>query len=141
MKLRDNYRDFLVEQIKCAGQELIDRAEQIAASGLSEITGLDIWISLSSLNEQPLEIEWTTKVLSRNAIDYMRGFDKKPKPMTCKERLMIEHPEKVDNQFTGGCEACPDNYGYARRPDKCFPNRRGNDKECAECWDRAVEEV
>lgn len=63
------------------------------------------------------------------------------KPMTCKERLMIEHPEKVDNQFTGGCEACPDNYGYARRPDKCFPNRRGNDKECAECWDRAVEEL
>ena len=63
------------------------------------------------------------------------------KTMTCKERLMIEHPEKVGNRFTGGCKACPDNYGYARRPDKCFPNRRGNDKECAECWDRAVEEV
>lgn len=83
MKPRDNYREFLVEQIECAGQELIDRAEQIAASGLTEVTGLDIWIKLSDLNTEPLEIEWTTKVLSKNAMNYMtKGFEEKSKTKT-----------------------------------------------------------
>lgn len=52
------------------------------------------------------------------------------KPMTCREKLAIEHPEKVGD-FYAGCFGCPHQYGYAKR--EC-------DYKCRECWDRPVEQ-
>jgi hypothetical protein len=51
--------------------------------------------------------------------------------MTCREKLKIEHPERVNNEdFRGGCWGCPHDYGYLPVVD-C-------DLNCTECWDREI---
>lgn len=58
-----NKRDALVEKIKCAGQDLIDRAESMVAENLDWISDFDIHISFS---EGILsEITTTTTVLCK----------------------------------------------------------------------------
>lgn len=42
--------------------------------------------------------------------------------MTCKEKLKIEHPDLVSSpvdRYIAGCCGCPDDYGYAKRPEYC----------------------
>ena len=55
--------------------------------------------------------------------------------MTCREKLKMEHPEGLDNEFRGGCNGCPHTYGYAKDPEWCAMNR----ETCTKCWDREVE--
>lgn len=57
--------------------------------------------------------------------------------MTCREKLAIEHPEKVDSKRIGGCVGCPYAYGYAKEPEEC----KNGSLNCWECWDREVEDV
>lgn len=57
--------------------------------------------------------------------------------MTCREKLIQEHPEHNNELCFGGCHGCPSQYGYANRPDWC----RIGFETCAKCWDREVEEV
>lgn len=52
--------------------------------------------------------------------------------MTCREKLKIEHPECIDEEYSGGCEGCPHNYGYLPKPDRC------GETTCTKCWDREV---
>lgn len=54
--------------------------------------------------------------------------------MTFREKLMKEHPEKVDNDFGGGCYACPDWYGYEEN--RC--NGTFDEEKCRACWDREI---
>lgn len=59
--------------------------------------------------------------------------------MTCREKLELEHPEKVNALFTGGCKGCPADYGY----NEAASNNRfcqGMDS-CDECWDQEVIET
>ena len=55
--------------------------------------------------------------------------------MTCREKLAMEHPEKVDSKSIGGCVGCPHAYGYAKKPEGC----ENLNVSCWECWDREVE--
>ena len=57
--------------------------------------------------------------------------------MTCREKLEIEHPEKLDRKLLGGCVGCPHKYGYAKKPEWC----ENGMFRCWECWDREVEGV
>ena len=57
--------------------------------------------------------------------------------MTCREKLKMEHPEGLDNEWRGGCNGCPHTYGYAKDPEWCAMNR----ETCTRCWDRETEEV
>lgn len=57
--------------------------------------------------------------------------------MTYREKLKLEHPDKVKAIFIGGCKGCPHDYGYTS-PGKCVRNDKGN-VDCAVCWDREVE--
>ena len=57
--------------------------------------------------------------------------------MTCREKMAIEHPEKVDFEYVGGCYGCPHIYGYAQKPEWCKPT----EEICRKCWEREVEEV
>lgn len=59
-----NYRDDLVEQIKAAGQELIDRADQMLGPEVDLISGFNIYISFG--HGSIPEIDFTTTVLSKN---------------------------------------------------------------------------
>lgn len=56
--------------------------------------------------------------------------------MTCREKLKIEHPDKVGEWFGGGCCGCPVDYGYLDAPDGC--NGQAHEDECRDCWDREV---
>ena len=54
--------------------------------------------------------------------------------MTCKEKLKLEHPDKVNIRFMGDCLGCPDHYGYLDRPECHLTN-------CLDCWEREIPEA
>lgn len=60
--------------------------------------------------------------------------------MTCREKLKIEHPDKISPIFTGGCQGCPSFYGYMDVPDYCGSSQDGciNILNCKNCWDREI---
>ena len=63
--------------------------------------------------------------------------------MTAREKLAIEHPEKLDDLEPGGCMGCPEDYGYLPDADFCTNNydRYGDLFErCKRCWDREIPE-
>lgn len=61
--------------------------------------------------------------------------------MTCKEMLMMNHPEMAGQVLgAGGVNACPGHYGYLLNPEWCDYNPRSctGGARCAECWDREI---
>lgn len=60
--------------------------------------------------------------------------------MTCREKLMIEHPDKICEVFYGGCIGCPNFYGYLPVPFYCPDDEVGNRETCTKCWDREIPE-
>ena len=63
--------------------------------------------------------------------------------MTAREKLAMEHPEKLDDLEPGGCMGCPEDYGYLPDADFCTNNydRYGDLFErCKKCWDRKIPE-
>ena len=70
-----SYRDELVQRIKEAGQELIDRAESMVDKETDYITDFDIYINLPPDGDRigfPI-IQWNTSVVIRNTLKRMRG--------------------------------------------------------------------
>lgn len=59
--------------------------------------------------------------------------------MTCREKLMKEHPDKVREYWLGGCCGCPYDLGYLDKPEYCYP--WGNNALCTKCWDREIPET
>lgn len=59
------------------------------------------------------------------------------KKMTCREKLAIEHPSRVNSNCCGGCVGCPSYYGYAGMPDFGCSEKGA----CTRCWDRPVENM
>lgn len=55
--------------------------------------------------------------------------------MTCREKLKMQFPNKVDSDHVGGCKGCPHLYGYAAMPDWCHLDN----ETCTRCWDREAE--
>ena len=68
------YRDELVARIKDAGQELIDRAEQIVSENTDLISGFSIYLRLDTEDRIP-SIEWSTEVINKNSYNrlFMKG--------------------------------------------------------------------
>lgn len=58
--------------------------------------------------------------------------------MTCREKLMMEHPECAQSIEAGGCEGCPSYYGYLSDPDWCGCFSVNMEKACTRCWDRDI---
>lgn len=57
--------------------------------------------------------------------------------MTCREKLMKEHPDYISDSYMGGCRDCPSSYGYLHDPDRyCYPT----ETTCRDCWDREIPE-
>ena len=57
--------------------------------------------------------------------------------MTCREKLALEYPDKINDKEYGGCHGCPSKYGYLEPPDWC----RINYATCTRCWDREMPET
>ena len=58
------------------------------------------------------------------------------KPLTFREKLKQEHPQKVDERCGGGCYGCPKDYDYIN--EECPLHKTV--KTCRECWDREIPE-
>lgn len=57
--------------------------------------------------------------------------------MTCRERLEIEHPDKIDADSLGGCIGCPRNYGYNdNHVSNCSRGKIISHEVCSKCWDQ-----
>lgn len=63
MSKNKKYRDELIQQIKDAGQELIDRAETMVHPDLDLIT--DFYITLSFSQESFPEVSFSTSVVNK----------------------------------------------------------------------------
>ena len=63
--------------------------------------------------------------------------------MTCREKLMMEHPERIDEYYIGGCEGCPRDYGYMDDPEYCDHSNKviHDGVSCTKCWDREIPEA
>ena len=59
--------------------------------------------------------------------------------MTFKEKLAIEHPDKIDPTISGGCKGCPSDYGYCNAE---FENKICEKslslETCDECWNTEI---
>ena len=66
-KQKQSYRDELVERIKCAGQDLIDRAEVFVAEDLDMIGGFSINIDFPQ--DGAVSIETVMRTFSKNEMD------------------------------------------------------------------------
>lgn len=58
------------------------------------------------------------------------------------EKLKEDHPECVSDEFAGGCEGCPEDYGYESQDDCCTAGLEGLGIEvaCRKCWEREIPE-
>jgi hypothetical protein len=56
--------------------------------------------------------------------------------MTFRDRIKLEHPEKVNKRYDGGVAGCPYQYNYEGFS-MAFANCMLEDK-CVECWDREM---
>lgn len=61
--------------------------------------------------------------------------------MTLREKLAKEHPKCVGPNFIGGCDRCPDYYGYVGQ--NLCETAPGEDRNtiCARCWDQEIPEA
>lgn len=60
--------------------------------------------------------------------------------MTCREKLAMEFPERVNPKYTGGCNACPNIAGYLDAPDYCEDESIPREIRCTICWNREIPE-
>lgn len=58
--------------------------------------------------------------------------------MTCRERLEIEHPDKINAGSLGGCVGCPSEYGYTVSHISNCNRGKVSDETCRKCWDREI---
>lgn len=63
------YAERLIQHIKDAGQELIDRAEEMVNKDTDMISDFNIYIRFDQEFNSIPEIEWTTNVICKNTID------------------------------------------------------------------------
>lgn len=65
------------------------------------------------------------------------------KPMTCREKMAMEHPTDTGSAYLGGCIGCPHDHGYLDKPEYCPQvngNMLGDNELCTKCWDREIPE-
>lgn len=71
----ENYRDYLIQQVKEAAQEIIDRAEEMISEKTDLISDFYINIHFPQGEFAPIpEISWTTEVLCKRTLDRFTGF-------------------------------------------------------------------
>ena len=61
--------------------------------------------------------------------------------MTYREKLKIEHPEYVGDEFIGGCKGCPVDYLWENATKECKDHPgQPYPAVCTKCWDREIPE-
>lgn len=57
--------------------------------------------------------------------------------MTFREKLKREHPERINEYYSGGAALCPCSYGYEEAQACTVPGMKK--MTCRECWAREME--
>lgn len=70
-----------------------------------------------------------------NRLMGVKAVKEEKKPLTFREKLKQERPEKVKEVYGGGCYGCPSSYGYE---EKGCPKKQKKVATCSECWDREI---
>lgn len=71
------YRDKMVRMIQEAGQELIDRVENMVSDSLDWVSGFSISIRIPNNCERDIPvIEYTVEIINKNTIARMTGKDR-----------------------------------------------------------------
>ncbi len=68
LRTNDKYRKELIEKIKAAGQDLIDRAEDFVGENIEYMADFDIWISDFSAEYTSPTIKISKEYASKNYI-------------------------------------------------------------------------
>lgn len=58
--------------------------------------------------------------------------------MTFKEKLKMEHPEKVSSGYLGGCRGCPWHCGYEAKSCRICIRSGASEDICTRCWNREI---
>lgn len=69
--MNEKYRQELIRRIKDIGQEIIDRAEEIATGDM--MTDLRIYINLDMTTAKIDTLEWSTEVVIKNQYERLIG--------------------------------------------------------------------
>ena len=77
LQKKSNFRDELVQQIKDAGQELINRAETMVHPDLDLITDYSIGITFDLQHEYCPEITFATSVVNKSFVDRLTKEEEK----------------------------------------------------------------
>lgn len=75
MSTHKPYRDQLVQYIKDAGQELIDRAEDMVSDNTDLISNFSINIDFDQAFNSLPTISWRTEVVCKNTADRIMGIE------------------------------------------------------------------
>lgn len=59
--------------------------------------------------------------------------------MTFKEKLKIEHPEDISEEYYGSCCGCPHNHDYESVAESSVNCTKNGGKGCEYCWNREME--
>lgn len=100
------YNKELREQIKDAGRELIDRAEEIVSLNTEGIISLDICFSFSQGVEELPTMSYTMKVVEKNTIERWKDVGE-PECEDCQysDQLPLQEP----------CFSCFDGNNFVRK--------------------------
>lgn len=71
---KQSYHDYIVEQIKAAGQEIINRAEEMMSEDSKYMTDFNINIHIPGQNDGELPtISWTNEAICKTGADIIIG--------------------------------------------------------------------
>lgn len=71
---KQTFHDYMMEQIKAAGQELINRAEEMISEDSKYVTDFKINIHIPGQNDGELPtVSWTTEVICKTGADIIVG--------------------------------------------------------------------
>lgn len=71
---KKSYHDYIVEQIKAAGQEVINRAEEMISEDSKYMTDFNIVIHIPNVDELPT-ISWTNEAICKIGADIIMKGD------------------------------------------------------------------
>lgn len=94
---KEDFREALTNYIKDAGQEIIDRAEEIADSDLISDLHIDIDFNQETNASVPV-ISWRTEVICRTAYERLKKKNEKP------DEIKVE--QLIDTSLVKPCYKC-----------------------------------
>lgn len=133
--------------VKCQEGDTYNRETGFVMAYLKKVLGndntfnkeIERWVPEESISEVYAKIgESISEGLKLAAANEKEDIPTS-EPRTFREKLAIEHPERVKEWHVGGCYGCPWSYGYEASC-ACVSHDKGgiSNVNCTKCWDREL---